>query len=121
MRNLVLSLALGVLAMGCTYMARGPEDYKRDTRAVVEARNGDIKACYDAALKQNQDLSGSVIVHFTVEHETGAIKEASVLPESTAPEALSNCIVNSLSGLTLDPADERDGDATFTWEFKKGA
>ena len=121
MRTLFISLALGAYAVGCTYMARGPEDYKRDTRAVLETRSGDVKACYDAALKQDKNLSGNVIVHFTVEHETGAVKEATVLPESTAPEALGNCIVNSLNGLTLDPPDERDGDATFTWEFAKGA
>jgi hypothetical protein len=26
--------------------------------------------------------------------------------------------MDSLKGLTLDPPDERDGEATFTWEFQ---
>src|SRR5690606_26773630 len=107
-------------AFGCTYMARGPEDYQRDTRAVVETRSPEIKACYDAALKQDKALSGSVIVHFSVAPETGAIQEAMVLPESSAPPALGTCIVNALNGLVLDPPDEREGDATFVWEFKQG-
>jgi hypothetical protein len=97
-----------------------PEQYKADTRALLETRNGDIKACYDAALAQDQSLSGKVVVHFMVEAETGMVKEAAVLPESTAPESLSSCIVNAISGLTLDPPDVNDGDATFMWEFQAG-
>jgi hypothetical protein len=120
MKRVLLATALGSLIVGCTFMARGPEDYKRDTRAVIESRNADIKACYDTALAQNQKLKGNVIVHFTVEKETGTIREASVLPESTAPASLGTCIVNALDGLALDPPDERDGDATFVWEFKNG-
>jgi hypothetical protein len=121
MKKVLFSLAASSFALGCTFMARGPEDYRADTRAVVETRTADIQSCYDSALKADKKLAGSVIVHFTVEHETGAIKEASVLPESTAPESLGTCIVNALNGLTLDPPDERDGDATFVWEFRQAA
>ncbi len=120
MRRIATLLAFGLSSVACTYMARGPEDYKHDTRAVLETRNADIKACYDAELKKNKDLSGKVIVHFSVEPETGVIKEAMVLPESSAPPALGTCIVDALSGLVLDPPDEREGDATFVWEFDKG-
>lgn len=113
---------LGVLALasGCGAGARLPENYKQDTRALLETRNNDIKACYDSALAEDKDLSGKVVVHFIVEAETGMIKEAAVLPESTAPENLSSCIVNAISGLTLDPPDINDGDATFMWEFQAG-
>ena len=27
-------------------------------------------------------------------------------------------LMEALKGLTLDPADERDGEATFTWDFQ---
>jgi hypothetical protein len=113
---------LGVVvgASGCGAGARLPDQYKADTRMLLETRNGDIKACYDAALTEDQNLSGKVVVHFIVEAETGMIKEAAVLPESTAPENLSSCIVNAISGLTLDPPDINDGDATFMWQFQAG-
>jgi hypothetical protein len=122
MKALITLGMLGILvgASGCGAGARLPDQYKADTRALLETRNGDIKACYDAALAQNKDLSGKVVVHFMVESETGMIKEAAVLPESTAPENLSSCIVNAISGLTLDPPDVNDGDATFMWEFQAG-
>ena len=64
-------------------------------------------------------LAGSASLSNT-EAETGMVKEAAVLPESTAPETLSSCIVNAISGLTLDPPDVNDGDATFMWEFSAG-
>lgn len=122
MKTLITLGLLGVLvgASGCGAGARLPETYKADTRALLETRNGDIKACYDAALAENEGLSGKVVVHFIVEAETGMIKEAAVLPESTAPETLSSCIVNAISGLTLDPPDINDGDATFMWQFQAG-
>jgi hypothetical protein len=114
----MLSILVG--ASGCGAGARLPDTYKADTRSLLETRNGDITACYDAALTENQELSGRVVVHFIVEAETGMIKEAAVLPESTAPENLSSCIVNAISGLTLDPPDINDGDATFMWQFQAG-
>ena len=124
MKNVLTLGMLGVVlaaATGCGAGARVPEMYKQDTRALLETRNTDIKACYDAALAQHKTLSGTVVVHFIVEAETGMIKEAAVLPESTASESLSGCIVNAISGLTLDPPDVNDGDATFTWAFQPGA
>jgi hypothetical protein len=41
------------------------------------------------------------------------------MPESTAAPELGQCIVSALEGLQLDPPDEREGDATFVWEFAK--
>jgi hypothetical protein len=128
MKSLLTLNSVGVLlgavvclgAVGCGAGARLPDQYKADTRTLLETRNGDIKACYDAALAQDKNLSGKVVVHFMVEAETGMVKEAAVLPESTAPETLSSCIVNAISGLTLDPPDINDGDATFMWEFQAG-
>lgn len=121
MKTQLLCMA-GVLvaASACGGAARLPENYKQDTRALLETRSNDIQGCYDAALAEDQSLSGTVVVHFIVEAETGLVKEAAVLPESTASESLSNCIVNAISGLTLDPPDVNDGDATFTWAFQAG-
>lgn len=118
--QLLLMAGALIAASGCGAGARLPENYKQDTRALLETRNPDIKACYDEALEQDKSLSGTVVVHFIVESETGMVKEAAVLPESTAPEALGACIVNAISGLTLEPPDINDGDATFVWQFQAG-
>ncbi|HEX2733256.1 MAG TPA: AgmX/PglI C-terminal domain-containing protein [Polyangiaceae bacterium] len=105
-------------ASACEYHARSPEDYQTATRAVLDTRSAQIKTCYDGVLKTDKKAAGVVVVHFTVTEETGAITGAEVTKDSTAPEALGQCIVQALEGLTLDPPDERQGDATFVWEFK---
>ena len=114
----LLILAAG--ASACSFHARSPEDYQSATRALLETRSGQIKTCYDEVLKQDKDASGTVVVHFTVMPETGDITGAEVTPESTAPAPLGQCIVQAMDGLSLDPPDAREGDATFSWDFEKG-
>lgn len=115
-----LLVATAGLSSACQFHARGPEDYQQATRALLETRSAQIKSCYDNVLKQDKAASGTVVVHFTVQAETGAITGAEVTPESTAPTPLGQCIVNAMDGLALDPPDARDGDATFMWEFRAG-
>jgi len=111
-------VALVASVTGCEFYARSPEDYRDATQKVLDTKAGDIKACYDAALKGTQDLQGRVTVQFTVEAETGKIKDLKVDPAgTTAPETLSTCVSNAFSGLALTPADKRDGIATWVYEF----
>ncbi|RMG93731.1 MAG: hypothetical protein D6705_17860 [Deltaproteobacteria bacterium] len=103
---------------GCTFIARGPDQYRDDTRALLETKTGSIQACYDEALKQDPNLSGTVTVHFKVEKKTGIIRDVEVDPDrSTAPSSLANCVAKAIDGLQLTPEDQRDGVATFTWKF----
>lgn len=120
MNKLLLPL-VGLVAFvsACQFHARGPDDYREATRAVLETRSEQIQSCYDGVLKSNSDAAGNVVVHFTVKEETGAIVGAEVLAESTAAPEVGECIVQALDGLALDPPDEREGDATFAWEFTK--
>jgi hypothetical protein len=118
MKRNILLLGILCLPMGCSFMARGPADYKKDTRQVIETKNEDIKACYDAALEDNSTTSGMVVAHFTVEKETGVFKDVAIdEKESKAPESLKACIKENIEGLVLKPEDERDGKATFVWQF----
>jgi len=117
------TLKFGLVALlasvtGCQFYARSPEDYRDATQQVLDTKAGDIKACYDAALKGKQDLQGRVTVQFTVEAETGKLKDVKVDPAgTTAPEQLSGCVSAALNGLALTPADKRDGIATWTYDF----
>jgi len=121
MRTLACTVLLcaATLGAGCSFHARDAESYRRETRALLETRNPDIKACYDAALKGGDKPAGLVVVKFTVAKETGKLTGASVVAEqSTAPAGLGECVVKAIDGLTLDPPDARDGDATFQWAFE---
>jgi hypothetical protein len=117
--RIVASSALAFsLLSGCTFFARGPDDYRKAVRTVLDTKNGDIEACYKAAAAQNTDLKGTVTVHFFVEPKTGDISNPEVVKEqTTGDETLQKCVLDSLGGLKLDPADQRKGDATFVWSF----
>ena len=121
MRNVILSISLiavSSLLPACTCIARDAETYRQDTRSLVETRNSALKECYDAALVTDPNISGEVVVNFTVEKKTGKIINTAVNEGSTAPSSLGDCIVDAIDGMTLDPFDQRDGEATFTWRFQ---
>ncbi len=115
----VLFLTASAVVPGCTCVARDAETYRADTRSVLETRTRAVKDCYDVALTTDPKLDGKVVVKFKVEKKTGKIMDTVVDKERTkAPESLSKCIVEAVDGLTLDPVDQRDGLATFSWTFK---
>lgn len=121
MANTILKFGLVALlasVTGCQFYARSPEEYRDATQKVLDTKAGDIKACYDGALKNNQTLQGRVAVQFTVEAETGTVKDVKLDPAgTTAPADVSSCVTNALTGLKLDPPDKRDGIATWTYDF----
>jgi len=114
---LVASLSLAAVA-GCSFAARSPETYRDDTKAVLETKNNDIRACYDGVLKSTPGAGGKVTVKFEVETEGGKFTKVSVdKAGTTAPEAVSECVTKSISGLGIQPPDARLGEATFVYEF----
>lgn len=115
--SIAILLGVGILG-GCSFIARDTETYKNDTRTLLETKNSDVVACYDAALAANPSQSGNVVVTFNVEKKTGLLTNVNADPnQSTAPEGLQQCVVKALEGLTLPEPDRRQGDATFTWTF----
>ncbi len=118
MKTTIAFALIASFAAGCSFIARDTETYKNETRTVLEAKNSTIVSCYDAALAANPSLAGNVVVTFVVEKKTGNITNVAADPNtSTAPEGLQQCVVTALEGLALAPADQREGQATFTWTF----
>ena len=112
----LLALAL---ASGCSFAARSADGYRDDTRALLERKNPDIKACYDEKLKADPQLSGTVVLKFKVLAKSGQFAKVKVDPEgTTAPKSLTRCIVHAIEGLKLDPGDQREAEARFRWEFQ---
>jgi hypothetical protein len=117
---LAFAIAAGSVASlaGCSVAARSPEMYRDDTKAVLETKNNDIRACYDGVLKTSPGAQGRVTVKFDVETEQGKIVNVSVdKANTTAPDPVAECVTKSIGGLGLTPPDQRLGQGTFTWEF----
>jgi hypothetical protein len=123
MKTICLSLlVLTAGVAGCSFAARSPDMYRDDTAALLETRSAALKACYDEALKTTPDLQGRVTVRFTVEPDTGNLTNVAPDPAgTTAPETLTKCVVDSLQGLVLAPADKQAGNATFVYDFTVAA
>jgi hypothetical protein len=116
---LIAISGLCLSSVACSYHARGPEQYRDDTQALLESKTPEIKACYDELLRARTDVAGSVRVNFKVQEETGKIFETTVDPTgTTAPPELAQCVVRTIDGLQLVPPDERTGIATYTWDFQ---
>jgi hypothetical protein len=122
MKSLLLiagSTLLTVVVTGCSFAARTPEMYRDDTKAVLETKNNDIRACYDGVLKGTPGAGGKVTVKFNVETEAGKFTNIAVdKPNTTAPADVADCVVKSINGLGVTPPDKREGEATFVWDFQ---
>jgi hypothetical protein len=119
MNKLIAITVLAAVSAGCSFYARSTDQYRTDTRAELEKTNSSVQSCYDTALAANPAQSGKVVVTFTVEKKTGNLMNVAADPnQSTAPDNLQNCVVQALDGLKLDPADQREGQATFEWVFR---
>ncbi len=115
LRNVFVAL---VTLSACSFYARGPEDYRKAVRNVLDTKADEVESCYKRAHEQNAEAKGSVAVRFDVAPKTGDIANPQVIKEETsADETLQRCVLDSLSGLKLDPADQRKGEATFRWQF----
>jgi len=119
--SLITLFILVAGAMGCSvqFVARDADAYRQDTRDLLSTKNGDIKSCYDEQLKTNPNTNGLTVVNFKVQEETGKLINIQLDAEkSTAPDTLNQCVMNAMDGLVLDPPDQREGVASFSWEFK---
>jgi len=114
-------LGLGVcLAAASACTMRDMDAYHRDVRQLLEGRQPIVQACYDAELQTHKTAAGHVVVHFKIARATGRILEPRVdLARSSADRTLRGCVLESLRGLALRPPEERDGEATFVWEFRQ--
>lgn len=117
--KIALVLLAASASWGCQFHARSAEDYSKETKDLLASKSDEIKSCYDAVLATDAKAGGVVVVDFKVAPKTGEIQEPKINAEkTTAPEALGECIITAMNGLALDPPDEREGLASFTYEFE---
>lgn len=110
---------LALLASTPACALRSPEMYREDTRKLLNTKRPVLAACYDAELQTHPQATGKVIVHFTVERDSGRVLNPKIDDLLSTPNrTLRGCVLDTMHGLTLTPPDDRNGDATFTWEFK---
>ncbi len=117
----VISLAgLAFAFGGCSFVARSPDQYRDDTSNLLASKAPELNACFDNAIKTTPGITGKVTVHFSVERKSGKVLNAVADPaRTTAPQPLIDCVTASINGLVLNPPDQRNGDATFEYDFAR--
>jgi hypothetical protein len=114
-----LMSALALACTACSFIARDKSTYERDTSALLDTREDQLRACYDAELVRNPSLVGKLTVTFTVEKKTGEITQLTWdRNRSTVDELLATCVLTALDGLQLAAPDRRDAEATFSYSFR---
>jgi hypothetical protein len=112
----IVALLAVTLGTGCA--ARSADMFRDDTQKLVDARQPDMKACYDAALKTDPKAAGTVKVNFVWEKSTGKLLNPTVDPAgTTAPASVHTCVTKAMEGLVLNPADNREGQGSWTFTF----
>lgn len=110
-------LAIVIISAGCAH-ARTPDAYRADTATVLAAQEADFKACYDDVLKTMPTAAGHVVVNFAVEPKTGRLVDAQIdTTQTTAPDAVNQCVLHKLPELSLASGDRNRGKATWSWDF----
>jgi hypothetical protein len=118
-----LVLLAPLASVACGGAIREGTAYRDDTAKLITAQaNPKIHDCFDSMVKSTPgptSLAGKTTVHFIVAKETGLITSPTVVPDGTTAQGpVAQCVVTALDGMKLDPPDNVDGDATFTWEFQ---
>ena len=114
-----LALVGALVCPACSFMARDTPTYERDTSALLDTREAELRACYDAALVRNPSLAGKLTLTFKVEKQTGKFTQLSWdRNRTTVDELLATCVMTALDGLQLAEPDRRDGEATFSYSFR---
>jgi hypothetical protein len=102
---------------GCA--ARGSQMYHDDTSKMFDLKKTDMKTCYDGVLKTDAAAQGNVAIKFSWEKSTGKIQNIAVdAAGTTAPAPVQQCVTKSLEGMILNPADAREGQGSWVFEFK---
>jgi hypothetical protein len=122
-KSLILGSALALLSLaslsGCAL--RDTQMFHDDTAKLFDAKQGDMKACYDGVLKTAPTAAGKVTVNFKWEPGTGKLLGTAVdKANTTAPEPVQQCVTHALDGLVINPADKKEGQGTWTFEFAAG-
>ncbi|MCH2109971.1 MAG: AgmX/PglI C-terminal domain-containing protein [Polyangiaceae bacterium] len=122
MNKIQFALVAGVAlssVVGCQFHARSPEDYSKETQALVAKKRDQIESCYTKVLESDQKAEGVVAVKFKVAPKTGEVASAELdTKATTAPEAVGQCVLDAMKGLQLDPPDQREGVASFQMTFE---
>ena len=73
---------------------------------VARARQDEIQACYKAALKENADLRGQMLVEIVVDGSRGTVKSARVVKSTLAHPETEACVLRTVRTFSFGIPDD---------------
>ncbi len=118
-KTTIAAVALASLStLACSFAIRSPDMYKEDVDKLIAQKDAEVQSCYEGVLKKNKKAAGTVTVKFTVEKKTGNIINPAIDENNTtAGKRVQQCVLTAMEGLTLSPGDQKDGIASYTFNF----
>ncbi len=113
-----LALGFVVALSACAATKRSNAAYRADTQRLIEARRGQLEACYASVLEKDAAAGGLVTVLVNVERKTGTTKITAIPDHSSAPQPVTMCVLGALAGIQLAPPDANEGRGTFAFDLQ---
>ena len=113
--GLAAGLAIA-LAAGC-----GGTGLGADTRADITARMTSVQqpiaGCYQAALKTNRKLQGTIVLAFAAAPTTGQFQDVTVTRDELGDPAVRQCVIDAIGKLKLDKPQASRVSITYPIHF----
>ncbi|HVE83555.1 MAG TPA: AgmX/PglI C-terminal domain-containing protein, partial [Myxococcales bacterium] len=90
---------------------------RADVMQVALAHKEQVVRCRAAALAQDPDLSGQLVLRWTVDVEGQVDGVVEVLPGKLAGTALGDCVAEAVQGWKFPRHAEAQGPITFPFQF----
>lgn len=105
-------------SLAITTVASGDGLSKNQVRNVVARSMGQVKACYERALKASPSLAGRIVVDWKVA-PTGDVARASIRNDDIGDQGLQGCIIDTVKGWSF-PTATASTPVSFPFTLKPG-
>ncbi len=111
---LFAAMAVGVLAgAGCG----GIGNAQVRLRSAIDNQQSTLDGCYEQALVRDKSLTGNMTLWLHVTEKGGTVTEVEVENSTVNDPELTQCVQNSLVGVSIDPKPKANLKVEYQLEF----
>lgn len=98
--SLAIWLSAAICAAGCGGTGLGPET-RADIAARMTSAQQPLSACYQAGLKTNRRLAGTMVLAFAAAPDTGQFQDIQVARDELGDPLVRQCVIEEVGKLKL--------------------
>ena len=113
----LITIAVAGLLAGCS-STLNPQVHG-NIQAQIKKQQPSFAECYSEALKQDEELEGTMTLAFVVDNKTGAITDVAIARSQLKDEQLEQCVVKRAEGITVKPMPSKPVRVNYPITFSK--